>query len=194
MPREETRVFHDMCRVITATTLLLHSIFGCGFMHACASTPDQLSFPCCHPIDPLAGEKGTCGAEAELRSHERSHEDVHADHGCHTTRDKGRSDTEILIALDHQTDLESTRAFTLESHREPACPNDRDCCTQLECSFISATLSEDLDEPLLSSYLSVDDLRWRTQPTLQISSKTYTQLRSPFGSLSRCALQCSWQI
>ena len=196
------------CKLSTAMTLLVHSMFGCGLMHACCSDHNLIqqcpvgSKTSCshHKIAP--NNQGTRASKltatkptATKPSHHRGTASSHAgcQHGDHQSDQRSAAPTEI------KCDALSPEVFmpgqTCCGSPAPCSQQTPGCCSKLHCSFIATSAKEsgtELRRLFPAERFAQCQLLCGEPQVSDIANQHKIHSSMDAGSL--CAMHCSWQI
>ncbi|QDV44637.1 hypothetical protein Enr13x_45050 [Stieleria neptunia] len=165
------------CRLFTVAAMLLHSIFGCTLHHACADAK-QAHAKQVHGEHQPVEQTGACGG-----------------HDCHG---HASSDHD---AIDRHLKPFGTWLVSFNDCRQTPCRNtpcrhsDTPCCSVVQCSFIVSSgfaFSADIGQVQFAAAETDGALARSSRSRLYDHSARNSVALD--GSLSRCALHCSWQI
>ncbi|QEF99242.1 hypothetical protein Mal15_33040 [Stieleria maiorica] len=167
------------CNFITVAAMLLHSILGCSFHHACAGVPHE------------HGQR-----ESVLEA------DACAEHGCHQhdhapKRGGGCQDSSSADAFGAGASV----ALSWLAGGQRCCPKtpcrqgDSPCCSVVQCSYLTSSgIAFSLESVQVPhAWAGADASRIGTSRH-GCANQPLRPLWLPDDSQSRCALHCSWQI
>ena len=196
------------CKLATAMTLLVHSMFGCGLVHGCCVDHNLLhqcpvaSNTSCnhHETDACHEAPGASTPTAAEASHDRA-----------VARNAVARNHETCGHSDHQSGVRSTKPSKVEVHAAspqrsgpdqtccsspaPCSQETPACCSILHCSFMEAnakTSGIEFRRLFLNEYFAPRTLPDRKPQSMD---KPNQKTRHSYvDGTSLCTLQCSWQI